>query len=121
MGSRFLKAMALGAAILLAGFGAVTLAAVLDNFGPPPAGDPSAHTGPLIGVQWAIDFLDAALTVVKMPIVGFPPRRNSSSPRRTPMKRPLPRRRFLKTALVSTSAILNGLTQEDTNSCVSFS
>jgi hypothetical protein len=56
-GSRLLKMGALGGAILVAAFGAVTLAAVLDDFGPPPAGDPSEHTGPLIGVQWAIDFL----------------------------------------------------------------
>jgi FtsP/CotA-like multicopper oxidase with cupredoxin domain len=56
-GQRLRKAVALGAAGLVAGFGAVTLAAVLDNFGPPPAGDPSEHTGPLIGIQWAVDFL----------------------------------------------------------------
>ncbi len=54
---RFRKVIALGAASIVAGFGAITLAAVLDNFGPPPAGDPSEHTGPLIGFQWAIDFL----------------------------------------------------------------
>ncbi|MCU0686949.1 MAG: hypothetical protein MUF34_32685, partial [Polyangiaceae bacterium] len=35
----------------------VTMAAVLDPFGPPPAGDPSAFTGPLIGEQQAIDDL----------------------------------------------------------------
>ncbi len=56
-GQRLRKALALGAAGLLAGFGAITLAAVLDDWGPPPAGDPSEHTGPLIGIQWAIDFL----------------------------------------------------------------
>src|SRR5690242_4320267 len=31
-------------------------AAVLDTFGPPPAGDPSAFTGPLIGENFAVDF-----------------------------------------------------------------
>lgn len=35
----------------------VALAAVLDDFGPPPAGDPSAFTGPLIGEKEAIDDL----------------------------------------------------------------
>jgi FtsP/CotA-like multicopper oxidase with cupredoxin domain len=54
---RLRKAIALCAAGMVAGFGAITLAAVLDDFGPPPAGDPSAHTGPLIGIQWAVDFL----------------------------------------------------------------
>ena len=56
-GSRLPRLVALGATTLVAGFGAVTLAAVLDSFGPPPAGDPSEHTGPLIGIQWAVDFL----------------------------------------------------------------
>lgn len=36
----------------------VALGAVLDNFGPPPAGDPSAFTGPLIGEKAAIDDLE---------------------------------------------------------------
>jgi FtsP/CotA-like multicopper oxidase with cupredoxin domain len=35
----------------------VALAAVLDNFGPPPPGDPSEFTGPAIGEEPAIDVL----------------------------------------------------------------
>jgi FtsP/CotA-like multicopper oxidase with cupredoxin domain len=56
-GSRLRQATALGAAILVFGFGAVTLAHVMDDFGPPPPGDPSEFTGPLIGTQEAIDDL----------------------------------------------------------------
>jgi FtsP/CotA-like multicopper oxidase with cupredoxin domain len=37
----------------------VAMAAVLDTFGPPPAGDPSAFTGPAIGTTQAIDNLAA--------------------------------------------------------------
>lgn len=37
----------------------VAVGAVLDNFGPPPAGDPSAFTGPLIGEDEAIDNLES--------------------------------------------------------------
>jgi FtsP/CotA-like multicopper oxidase with cupredoxin domain len=48
---------ALVAAGLVAGAGAVALAHVLDFFGPPPAGDPSAFTGPMIGNSAAIDAL----------------------------------------------------------------
>ncbi|MEM5789407.1 MAG: hypothetical protein AAGU11_19010, partial [Syntrophobacteraceae bacterium] len=36
----------------------VAARAQLDNFGPPPEGDPSAHTGPLIGDEFAIDLLE---------------------------------------------------------------
>jgi FtsP/CotA-like multicopper oxidase with cupredoxin domain len=36
----------------------VALAAVLDNFGPPPPGDPSAFTGPAIGRRAAINALE---------------------------------------------------------------
>jgi manganese oxidase len=39
--------------------GGIAFAAVLDNFGPPPAGDPSAFTGPLIGNTEAINNLAA--------------------------------------------------------------
>ena len=47
---RRLKPMiALGAATLLLGFGVVALADVLDDFGPPPPGDPSEFTGPVVG------------------------------------------------------------------------
>ncbi|NIO17054.1 MAG: multicopper oxidase domain-containing protein [Deltaproteobacteria bacterium] len=35
----------------------LALAATLDFFGPPPPGDPSAFTGPLIGLEYADDFL----------------------------------------------------------------
>ncbi len=48
---------ALLAAGLVAGVGAIALAHVLDVFGPPPAGDPSAFSGPLIGNGPAIDDL----------------------------------------------------------------
>lgn len=56
-GSRLRQVAALGAAILVFGFGAVTLAHVMDDFGPPPPGDPSEFTGPLIGEDEAIDDL----------------------------------------------------------------
>ena len=36
-------------AIVAGGLGMVAMAAVLDDFGPPPPGDPSEFTGPLIG------------------------------------------------------------------------
>jgi hypothetical protein len=50
--------VALAAALLLLGLGAATLAHVMDDFGPPPPGDPSAFTGPLIGTEEAIDDLE---------------------------------------------------------------
>lgn len=53
------KAVAAGATVLAAGICAVALAAVLDTFGPPPPGDPSAFTGPLSGEGAAIDALAA--------------------------------------------------------------
>lgn len=56
-GSKLRQAAALGAAILVFGFGVITLAHVMDDFGPPPPGDPSEHTGPLIGNQHAISGL----------------------------------------------------------------
>ncbi|MEE8522871.1 MAG: copper oxidase, partial [Thermoanaerobaculia bacterium] len=46
------------AASFLAGFALVAIANVIDNFGPPPPGDPSEFTGPLIGNQEAIDDLE---------------------------------------------------------------
>jgi len=36
----------------------VALAHVMDDFGPPPAGDPSEHTGPSIGEDVAIDLIE---------------------------------------------------------------
>lgn len=51
------KGIALGAAVVVFGLGAVALATVLDTFGPPPTGDPSAFTGPVIGEEEAIDDL----------------------------------------------------------------
>jgi len=57
-GSGLRKGVALGASLLVFGLGAVTLAHVMDDFGPPPPGDPSAFTGPLIGTQEAIDDLE---------------------------------------------------------------
>ncbi len=48
-----------GVAAALSGFSiTVALAAVLDTFGPPPSGDPSEFTGPLIGEDEAIDDLE---------------------------------------------------------------
>ncbi len=44
--------------VLLAGLSVVAIAHVMDTFGPPPAGDPSAFTGPLIGEEEAIDDLE---------------------------------------------------------------
>src|SRR5687768_3184818 len=45
------------AAILGTSF--LAFAAVMDTFGPPPAGDPSAFTGPLVGETQAVDNLAA--------------------------------------------------------------
>ena len=36
----------------------IAIASVLDDFGPPPPGDPSEFTGPSIGEEFAIDFLE---------------------------------------------------------------
>ncbi len=52
------KWIALAAGAVVAGFGVLALAHVMDDFGPPPAGDPSAFTGPLIGEDEAIDDLE---------------------------------------------------------------
>ena len=57
-GSGLRKGLALAGILLATGFGVVALAHVLDDFGPPPAGDPSAFTGPLIGEDEAIDDLE---------------------------------------------------------------
>jgi hypothetical protein len=51
-------AIALAAALTVFTIALVALAHVMDDFGPPPAGDPSAHTGPLIGEKEAIDDLE---------------------------------------------------------------
>ncbi|HEX6203866.1 MAG TPA: hypothetical protein VF100_12750, partial [Thermoanaerobaculia bacterium] len=50
-------AIALATALVVFTVAFVALAHVMDVFGAPPAGDPSAHTGPLIGEQEAIDDL----------------------------------------------------------------
>jgi manganese oxidase len=55
--SRIRNLRTLGAAVLVAGVAAAALASMMDNFGPPPSGDPSAYTGPAIGETEAIDGL----------------------------------------------------------------
>ena len=40
-------------------------AAVLDDFGPPPSGDPSEFTGPLIGLEFALDFLETLASAME--------------------------------------------------------
>ena len=55
--SRNTKLRVLAAAIAALGVTAA-VAAPLDIFGPPPAGDPSAWTGPLIGEEAAIDAIE---------------------------------------------------------------
>jgi len=57
-GQRIRQAMALVVAVVVLGVGVVAMAHVMDDFGPPPAGDPSEFTGPLIGEQEAIDDLE---------------------------------------------------------------
>src|SRR6185369_10514785 len=47
-------------------------AAPLDFFGPPQAGDPSAFTGPLIGLNFARDFLATLLPANEGAFVGGP-------------------------------------------------
>jgi FtsP/CotA-like multicopper oxidase with cupredoxin domain len=51
-------ALALLSAIVASGLGLIALAHVLDDFGPPPPGDPSELTGPIIGEDEAIDDLE---------------------------------------------------------------
>src|SRR6185369_8478596 len=46
-----------GAALCVLIGASVSPAAVLDFFGPPPEGDPSAFTGPFIGLNFARDLL----------------------------------------------------------------
>ncbi len=50
-------ALAVAVIFCLLVFGSSATAAVLDDFGPPPGDDPSALTGPLIGREFAEDFL----------------------------------------------------------------
>jgi manganese oxidase len=50
----------------------VALGAVLDNFGPPPPGDPSAFTGPLIGEEEAIDDLELLPPANEGAFIGGP-------------------------------------------------
>jgi manganese oxidase len=58
LGRRRRRALILGAAIAVGCLGVVSLAHVMDVFGPPPSGDVSEHTGPSIGDLFAIDFLE---------------------------------------------------------------
>jgi hypothetical protein len=57
-GGRLPQAAVLAVAIAVFGFGVASLAHVMDFFGPPPPGDPSEFTGPLIGENEAIDDLE---------------------------------------------------------------
>ena len=57
VGARRGQVIALAAAIVVFGFGVVAVAHVMDDFGPPPPGDPSEFTGPRVGTQEAIDDL----------------------------------------------------------------
>jgi hypothetical protein len=58
-GQRPRSLVLLAATIVLASAAAiVAVAHVMDDFGPPPAGDPSEHTGPIIGENEAIDDLE---------------------------------------------------------------
>ncbi len=52
------KLTTLVVATVAAALGVVATATVLNDFGPPPPGDPSAFTGPLIGEDQAIDDLE---------------------------------------------------------------
>jgi len=56
-GGRWRRPISIGLAALLAIGLSVAVASVLDDFGPPPPGDPSAFTGPIIGEVAAIDDL----------------------------------------------------------------
>ena len=51
------KSVAIATTLAIFAVGLVALAAVLDDFGPPPPGDPSEFTGPIIGDDEAIDDL----------------------------------------------------------------
>jgi len=53
---RTLRTFALSA--LITGAAVLGVAHVMDDFGPPPPGDPSEHTGPIIGEDEAIDDLE---------------------------------------------------------------
>jgi manganese oxidase len=52
------QAIALATALAVFTVALVALAHVMDTFGAPPSGDPSEHTGPLIGKKEAIDDLE---------------------------------------------------------------
>lgn len=52
------QVVSLATSLAIVAFGLVALAHVMDNFGPPPPGDPSEHTGPIIGEDEAIDDLE---------------------------------------------------------------
>ncbi len=58
----------------------IALAAVLDDFGPPPPGDPSAFTGPSIGEEFAIDFLETQPSAMEGALEGGDPGENNSVP-----------------------------------------
>jgi hypothetical protein len=57
--------------LALIGLGAVAFAATLDDFGPPPTGDPSAWTGPIVSESLAGD-LSNQPPVYKGAIEGGP-------------------------------------------------
>ncbi len=65
---------------LISGVGVVslTLAAVLDNFGPPPPGDPSEFTGPLVGEEEAIDDLEGLESAMEGGLEGGDPGANGA-------------------------------------------
>lgn len=63
------KAVSITVLLCLVGM-PIALAAVLDFFGPPPAGDPSEFTGPLIGLEFAEDLLETLEPTYKGALEG---------------------------------------------------
>ena len=69
--ARVRTAASLSLSILLFGISLVAVAATLDYYGPPPAGDPSAWTGPIVSESLAGDLADQP-PVYKGAIEGGP-------------------------------------------------
>src|SRR6185369_12005662 len=62
----------IGAALCVLQSASLAPAAVLDFFGPPPAGDPSALTGPFIGLNFAQNLLATLTPTNEGAFVGGP-------------------------------------------------
>ena len=69
--ARARSATSLVVSFVMLGFSLIAVAATLDYFGPPPAGDPSAWTGPIISEPLADDLVNQS-PVYKGALEGGP-------------------------------------------------